>query len=230
VVVEAVLRDDGSLQPVPERTAEEAAECARRAGLRARAKVRRYSRANGLSRLWTLTFAPENLPSTRAGVMVEGAAFIKRLRAHLGRPIPYVLVPERGTKNTMRWHLHLALGFYIPKGEIERLWGLGFVDARAFEGGADPRSSASKVAHYVSKYVEKTFEDVATSTGRRNGEHRYEVGQGFQPECVEVEDQGDELEALATAVALVGEGMPTWCWSSESIENWPGPPLRVLRW
>jgi hypothetical protein len=209
---------------------EAAAESARRAGMRAKAKVRRYSKANGLTRLWTLTFAPEHLPADRAGAMAAGAAFVRRLRRELGGPFAYVLVPERGTKGTKRLHLHLATGFYIPMNLLNDTWGQGWVYAQNLgDGGEDVRKVAARVATYVAKYVEKTFEEVAAA-GRQRGEHRYEVGQGFQPESVEVGDQVDEVDALATAIALVGEGMPTWVWSSESVEKWPGPPVRVLRW
>jgi hypothetical protein len=209
---------------------EAAAESARRAGMRAKAKVRRYSKANGLTRLWTLTFAPEHLPADRAGAMAAGAAFVRRLRRELGRTFAYVLVPERGTKGTQRLHLHLATGFYIPMNLLDDTWGQGWVYAQNLgDGGEDVRNVAARVATYVAKYVEKTFEEVAAA-GRQRGEHRYEVGQGFQPVAVDVEDQAEEVDALATAVALVGDGMPTWVWSSESVEKWPGPPVRVLRW
>ncbi len=216
--------------PAPERTEEELKECMSRAGRRAKTKVRRYCRANVLDRLWTLTFANENLPPTRADVMREAAEFVRRLRKHLGHSVAYVVVPERGTKGTQRFHLHLAIGFYISKPVMAELWGLGWVDARRFEDqGGDQRTSASKVAHYVAKYVEKTFEEVAAAD-RQPGEHRYECGQGFQPESIQVEDQAEEADAFASAIALVGDGMPTWCWSSESVEKWPGPPVRILRW
>ncbi len=209
---------------------EEAADAARRAGLRAKAKVRRYAKANGLTRLWTLTFAPEHLPADRAGAMAAGAAFVRRLRKELGRTFPYVVVVERGSKGTRRLHVHLAAGFYIPIGQLRATWGQGYVYAQHLgDRGEAEGKVAGRVASYVAKYVEKSFEEVS-SAGRRRGDHRYEVGQGFQPVAVVVEDQGDEVDALASAIALVGEGMPSYVWSSEVMEKWPGPPIRVLRW
>jgi hypothetical protein len=217
-------------------TEEEAAENRRRAGMRAKAKVRRYAKGNGLTRLWTLTFSDEFLPADREGAMRAGAGFIRRLRKELGRSFAYVLVPERGTKGTKRLHLHLATGFYIPMNLLNDCWQhQGYVYAQRFTDGTENQKEkvavAGKVAHYVAKYVEKSFEEgVAGAPERGHGQHRYEVGQGYQPASVDVEDQVDELDALATAVALVGDGMPSWCWSSEGIEGWQGPPVRILRW
>ncbi len=211
-------------------TEEEAAEGARRAGLRAKAKVRRYARANALTRLWTLTFDDEHLPDDRAGAMRAGAAFVRRLQKLLGRTFPYVVVVERGSKGTRRLHVHLAMGFYVPMDTLRNTWGQGFVYAQNLgDRGEDERKVASRVAGYVAKYVEKSFGEVAAA-GRRRGDHRYEVGQGFQPATEVVEDQGDEADAFRSAIALVGDGLPTYVWSSEAIKEWRGPPVRVLRW
>jgi len=126
--------------------------------------------------------------------------------------------------------VHLAAGFFIPMDTLRNTWGQGFVYAQNLgDGGEDERKVASRVATYVAKYVEKSFEEVAAA-GRRRGDHRYEVGQGFQPVTVEVEDQDDEADAFRSAIALVGDGMPTYVWSSEAIKEWRGPPVRVLRW
>jgi hypothetical protein len=208
-------------------------ESRRKAGQRARTKVRRYCKANGINRLWSLTFTDEDLPATRGEAMRMGAAFVTKLRDRFGA-MAYVIVPETGTQKG-RLHLHFGTNRWLAKDEVQDLWDHGWVDARRL--GPDNRS-ADRCAHYLSKYVGKSFEtkdfvDHGNMSGwvdrkpREKGEHRYEVAQGFQPETIEGEAETVE-ELLAVAVAMMGPSTSTW--SSSSVKDWYGPPVWVLMW
>ena len=72
--------------PDPERKAADAAR-------RARAKVRRYSAANRLNRLGTLTYAGSGNHDP-GGLRSDLAEFFRRLRTAVGEPFPYLWAPE----------------------------------------------------------------------------------------------------------------------------------------
>ncbi len=142
-----------------------ATENALRSQRRARVMVRRYCVANGIDRLVTLTFAP---PFCTDAKEFRGhvSRFIRRMRCYKGKSFPYVWVPELHGDG-VRLHVHLVIGFYVPQKVLVGLWGHGIVDVRLFRarGPEGPRSKARRVAHYVSKYVGKAFEDESKLIG-----------------------------------------------------------------
>lgn len=80
--------------------------------------------------------------------------FISRYKRALKRAgftgeVKYIYVSERG-RNSGRWHHHIILSGELKTSEIQKLWGLGYVDIRSLE--ADDRGSFSGLANYMCKY------------------------------------------------------------------------------
>jgi len=198
-----------------------------RAARRAKAAVRRYCKANCISRHLTVTYKPGHERSSRGEVLRDVAAFRKRLFAEVGRRFPFVAVPERGSKNG-RWHCEIGLGRYVPHKTLERLWGHGWVSVHRYSDRhktSDEIKNASQVAGYLSKYVGKAF----LETEREAGEHRYEVAQGFQP-MSEVFDVRDLPEGELVAVCFFGGELPAFVWSSADVGGFQGLPVRCGFW
>jgi hypothetical protein len=203
----------------------------RRNGQRARSRVRRYCVGNGLSRLITLTFDATlgARPTSRDAAMRAGALWLKRVRraGHLRAGRPYVIVPELH-KDGVHYHLHVAVSEYVPKRVIAESWGLGFVDVRQLrrhrgKHGAAPKGQENRaVAGYVAKYVGKSYGDPEP------GRHRYEVGQGCQPESVQIMARSRE-DWIVQASSVMGRPA-TDSWVSSFVEGWLGPPALSLRW
>jgi hypothetical protein len=207
-------------------------ECRRKAAARARTKTRRYCKANALFRLATLTYAIEAVD--RAQVRADVRAFIKRLRAECfdGELFAYVWVIEKGEKNG-RLHLHLGIPKYVAHADLARIWGKGFVFIQKLgqKDRCSAREMSVRAASYLSKYVGKSVED---TDGREAGEHRYEVGQGFQPAEEATWFPGTsagEVCARLWSVYRMGGEVPSFVWSSDQLgEAWRAPPVRVLFW
>lgn len=195
----------------------------REASRRAAATQRRYIVANRLDRLGTLTYAEACYDPEQARSDV--GAFFRSLRAQVGRPFPYLWVPE-WHPGGHGLHLHFAVGRFIPQGVIKEAWGRGIVDIRrrrdlAF--GASAVDEARQNARYLAKYVSKSFDD-----RRPPGSHRFDVAQGFQPrkETILVKRRGDAVAALERRMG----GRAAVIWDSEFDEDWDGPPSMWMAW
>jgi hypothetical protein len=131
-----------------------------------------------MDRLATLTFGGS--PPSRRLLTATARRFFERFRARYGKR-PIVAVFERGGQ-LGRWHIHLALNFYVPKPVLQKLWGHGFVDIRK-SGRSQERWRQRDLASYLAKYVAKSLEEVPEEGAeeRAKGEHRYLVTQGFTP-------------------------------------------------
>lgn len=193
---------------------------------RARGRLRRYSAANGLNRLGTLTYGPPRCtdPQELRGHVGE---FFRGLRDALGgRPLPYVWVPELH-KDGVHLHVHFAVGRYVPRHVITTVWGRGFVHIKHIGDlpvGSGTVAEARKAAGYLSKYVTKSFDD-----GQRVPFlHRYDFAQGFQPEKLRLTGVSAE-HVLAQASEVMGSA-PSQSWSSADVEDWQGPPAIWLQW
>ena len=204
----------------PERAAAEAAR-------RARATVRRYCAANGLNRLGTLTYGPPRCTDPVA-LRAHVAAFFRDLRDALGGdPLPYVWVPELH-KDGVHFHVHFAVGRFVPSGLIRRTWGRGYVSIKLLGDlgvGSGALEEARRAAGYLSKYVGKAFTDPSV---RVPGMHRYDVAQGFKPAKVRVWGRSPD-EVLARASEVLGME-PARCWFSSDTEGWAGPPALWAQW
>ena len=154
-----------------------------------------------------------------AFAMAEVAAFVRRLRRAMRVDrMAYAVVPEFHKDGHV--HAHVLVGRYVPKAVAEKAWGHGWVDARKFRGRGG-REGARKAAAYAGKYVAKMFDEP------RAGRHRYEVGEGFQPDVVKrggftslgeavsfVEDHGQVVVYAVSSDAIDGYSGPPWVWLS----------------
>ena len=195
------------------------------AARRAKAKLRRYCAANRLNRLGTLTYAGSGCHDPRQA-RADVAEFFRDLREAVGGvALPYVWVPE-WHKSDHGLHLHYAMGRWVSKSLLVRVWGRGFVNIKRLSDmptGTTTREEARKAAGYLSKYVSKTFDRPDLG-----GLHRYEVAQGFQPRAVAISDTSSE-GILAHAVQRMG-AEPSRRWSSLGSEGWQGPPAVWFAW
>lgn len=191
----------------------------REAARRAKTKCRRLCVANGLDRLWTLTY--ECAPADEDQVIRDMARFNRKMRELLPK-WRYLYVIERGSKNG-RLHVHFATNAFVPKATIAARWGHGFVDARRLTSGrgGDPRAAA----RYLSKYVSKAGCDQQ----RRRSRRRFIPAEGLRLDAVRT-SFSDELDAERYVQALMGGILPKHVWRSCESEDWRGPPCTVAFW
>jgi hypothetical protein len=211
------------------------------AARRAQGKIRRYCAANGLNRLGTLTYAGEGCHDP-VQLRADVAEFFVRLRrtgfegrkiylplahgASEQRGIAYLWVPQ-WHPGGHGLHVHFAVGRYIDRSAIERAWGHGFVHIKLLSGlatGSGWLQEARLAARYLSRYVAEQLDDER----RPPGLHRYEVGQGFQPE--EVKLRGRSPDALIKRASELLGREPRRVWRSEQAESWHGPPACWVQW
>lgn len=124
-------------------------------------------------------------------------------------------------------HAHFAVGRFVPRRLIERSWGRGFVHIKLLDGlpvGSGELGEARLAARYLARYVGRDVEDER----RLAGLHRYEVGQGFQPEKIECYGVSAE-DVIERASGLMGSA-PERVWLSSSVEGWHGPPACWAQW
>lgn len=206
----------------PQRAASEA-------GRRARARLRRYCAANRLNRLGTLTYGPPRCTDPRE-LRGHISAFFKDLRAVRGKPFPYVWVPEVH-KDGVHFHVHFAVGSFIPRGQIDSAWGRGWVHIKQLNDlpvGLGAMAESRRAAGYLAKYVSKTFLSAEHGSIRPPGMHRFDVAQGFKPSVIRLHgsSRGEVIEAASGAMG----GAPVRSWSSDEAVDWSGPPALWLQW
>lgn len=111
----------------------------------------------------TLTFRDINgKPPTREQVIYKFKQFKKQYKRKKGESFEHIAVLERGTQFTKRWHIHLiAYGMpYIPKRELQDIWGNGIVDIEKVK-------TYDETINYLLKYVEKTLEEEYITKGAK---------------------------------------------------------------
>jgi hypothetical protein len=224
--------EGGGCLSVPRRSVEpcggppDSERAAAEAGRRARAKLRRYCAANGLNRFATLTYAGAGCHEP-ARVRVDVAEFFRGLRGGIGAgAIPYAWVAQ-WHPGGHGLHVHFAVGRYVPRRLIERVWGRGLVHIKLLSNlpvGSGARAEARQAARYLARYVGRDADDER----RPAGLHRYEVAQGFEP--AKVECYGPSAEgAIESASKLMG-APPERVWLSSETEGWRGPPACWAQW
>jgi hypothetical protein len=211
----ADLGSGGNRVRSPEPVAQ--AENRARSVRRARQRARRYAVANNLTRLATLT--SREAVFDRATMLRRVGRFGRALRARYG-PLAYLTALE-WHPGGHGLHVHVALDRYVPKDELSRLWGYGFVDVRLMRTrrGGQRGAAARAAAGYVSKYVTK-------AAAEWPGQHAYEVGQGFQPERVRF----DGTDLVRGVLEIMGGEVPSYVWESSTLNDWRGPPVLFLAW
>lgn len=191
----------------------------REASRRAKTKCRRLCVANGLDRLWTLTYETE--PESEAEVLADVARFMRKMRALIPK-WRYLYVLERGSKNG-RLHVHFATNAFVPKQTVAARWRHGFVDARRLSTGrgGDPRAAA----RYLSKYVSKAGSNEQRGRHRR----RFIPGEGLRLTTVRT-TSSDYICAERSVETVMASGPPNHVWRSSESEDWRGPPCTVAFW
>jgi hypothetical protein len=187
--------------------------------------VRRYSSANRLNRLGTLTYAGAGCHDPLV-LRLDVARFFRTLRSGLGgEAFPYLWVPE-WHPGGHGLHVHFAVGRYIPRGEIDAAWERGFVHIKLLSNlraTSGPLDEARLGARYLGKYVSKN-----QGEQRVAGLHRYEVAQGFQPASVRI--QGESERAVLTLASDRMGATPAYITRSPDWEGWHGPPAFWAQW
>ena len=203
--------------PDPERSRSDATR-------RARSKIRRYCAAHRLNRLGTLTYAVSCRDPLQ--LRADVAEFFRGLRCELdGKAIPYAWTSE-WHPGGHGLHVHFAVGRYVRQRLIREVWGRGIVHIKLIGDlpvGSGALEEARVAASYLAKYVSKNI-----ASDRTPGLHRYEVGQGFQPEQVRLA-AGSEHAVLAQASERMG-GPPSRVWRSSDAKGWRAPPAYWCAW
>ena len=147
-------------------------------GTRAKGKVRRYCRSNGLAYLWTLTY--KVACHARARVAADIRLFYRQLQRLYGR-MPLVAVIERGRRGTRRLHVHFATDRWLEHDLVQAVWHRGFVWV-GDPGKLHGNPGVDRLSKYLAKYVAKDYErEQAGQRNREQGQHRYLVTQGWYP-------------------------------------------------
>jgi hypothetical protein len=179
--------------------------------------VRRLVREFGLDRLATLTYADGERARDRDQVLEDWEQFARRLR-EWDPGVGWVRVLEVH-KDGERWHVHVAVSRYIPKGLLRRFWPHGFVDIRRFGSGRG-------LGRYLAKYIAKAWGE----GWLRPGEHAYDVRHGMVARMV-VRWAASRAEAVRAAIAEMGGEVPAVMWgASAGVEGWLGPPVVWMAW
>ena len=176
-----------------------------------------------MNRLGTLTYRGEGCHDPLV-LRADVARFFRSLRRGLGgEAFPYLWVPE-WHPGGHGLHVHFAVGRFIGRGVIEAAWPHGFVHIKLLghlPAGGGVLAEARKAARYLSKYVSK---DPAAGSGL----HRYEVAQGFQPTVHKIWGR-TVVEAIVQASVFIGL-RPEHIWTSDTTEDWSGPPAAWVSW
>lgn len=177
--------------------------------------------------MWTLTYAGEG-QHDRDQALSDVAGWVKRLRAHLGHPFPYLCVLELHPGGH-GWHVHVLMPRKFIRHEVmARLWGHGFVqfsdENRRIRRVPGQRARSRAAAGYLSKYVAK-----AVGSGIDRHRHAYEVAEGFAPEKISRECS-NFADGWRELVRDHGGELPSLEWSSDQVEDWSGPPCWFFMW
>jgi len=177
----------------------------------------------------TLTYAPP-FCTDPLQLRLDLAAFFRDLRTGLGgKPMPYVWVPELH-KDGERFHVHYAMGSYVPRSLIGECWPHGIFDIRQIGDlpvGSDKVAEARRAAVYLSKYVGKAID--GQDNGKRPfGMHRYEVAQGFKPVCEQF--LGRTANEVIDLASQRMQSAPSSVWNSDEDITWKGAPAVSVRW
>ena len=185
---------------------------------RARRSIEDYMVHNGLTKMWTLTYAKKTW--SRRQVVEDLGRFFETWRRYMGRAFPYAWVIEEHKDGS--YHVHLAVhdGLYTDKKKLQEMWGHGIVRfdrSKKISRGVSKRE-VRRLATYLTKYIAKDLGDEL-----EKGSHRYEVAQGFSPR-VERRYFATKAEGLAFIAQVADEVYPqVWCYLDST--EWVGPAV-----
>lgn len=166
------------------------------------------------------------MPDSRQGVWEHTERFRRELARLMGRRVPIIMCIERGSQRG-RLHVQFAAGEYIPHQLLRRAWKVGHVSIeRKFPPAwkhLGKRERCRRAAGYVAKYIGKEMD---TDERQFNG-RRYSTTVGFAGtrRSFAIGSVGAGVQA---AHELCG-GPLVEVWSSDTIEDWCGPPVVVVR-
>ena len=117
---------------------------------RARTSVRRLVECNpDLNKFFTLTFAENVTDFVVANECFR--KFVMRLKYNYKSDLKYLVVPEFQKRGAIHFHVLCDLP-YVPVNQLADLWGFGFCRINLID-------SVTNVGLYVSKYIQKQFDD-----------------------------------------------------------------------
>ena len=205
---------------------------------RARAHLRRFCASHRLIRMLTTTYAEANHCPTQ--VREDAAAFFKALRYRLGgNAFPYAFAPELHPGGH-GFHLHAAVGAWIPRSTITAAWGRGFTNIRLISHlpvGSGRVGEARVVGNYMGKvvgnYLGKDLGRNVDGTdtlgvSRLKHQHAYEVAQGYPIRTIRLNGPTSQ-SVLEQANEQMG-GKPHRIWRSDENPDWDGPPVLWAQW
>jgi hypothetical protein len=193
------------------------------AGRRAGTRLRRYVVANRLNRLGTLTYA-ESCTDERE-VRKDVGDFFRKLRVEIGKPFPYLWVPEWHPEGH-GLHLHFVVGKYVPRAMIDEAWGRGFVHIKLLGNvpiGRGSLGESRSAATYLAKYLRKGFE-----ADREINLRRFDAARGFAPKSELI--VGRSVDEVASEACDRMGGQPSYVWRSCDQDGWIGPNAMWMTW
>lgn len=117
---------------------------------RARTSVRRLVDCNpDLNKFFTLTFAENVMDFEVANEYFR--KYVMRLKYNYKSDLKYLVVPEFQKRGAIHFHVLCNLQ-YVPVSQLAELWGFGFCRINRID-------NVTNVGLYVSKYIQKQFDD-----------------------------------------------------------------------
>lgn len=117
---------------------------------RARTSVRRLVNCNpDLNKFFTLTFAENVTNFAFANECFR--KYVMRLKYNYKSDLKYLVVPEFQKRGAIHFHVLCNLQ-YVPVAQLAELWGFGFCRINRID-------NVTNVGLYVSKYIQKQFDD-----------------------------------------------------------------------
>jgi hypothetical protein len=155
-----------------------------------------------------------------AQLQADVARFRRRLRERY--PKVAVLTAAEWHPKGHGWHVHVALGGFVPKYALAAAWGCGFVDVRKIRSLEGGKAAARSTGRYLAKYLAKDQD----GGERPDGSHAYEVTEGTQPIALRLSGLG--YGGVYAGVAALLPGPVVYSWLSDGSEGWLGPPTAFL--
>jgi hypothetical protein len=148
-------------------------------------------------------------------------AFRRAVRAEFGE-VALVVVVEHHQDGHL--HVHVGIGQFLDKYRFRTCWPHGYIDLRRLKAKATgkretARAQARKTAAYLAKYVTKERHDPFRKA--------YTTTKGLVAPPRRARFMTEEA-CERWLLELLGGEVPSYRWSSESMDSWEAPPARLL--